>query len=353
MSKTVLEVKDLVVHYETDEAVVEAVNNISFSLEAGDTLDSITIIEDSLEPQEDETYAATNSTKYYIRDAEWITSEDRYLSIGDEPKMRLYLYVADDDYAFRGNLLSAHQIGNLAAVIASGFIPYLIGRKRSTFILCLGIVIGRVMMTVTDPEKAHEAISVATDFCIEYGRQQVAAGAHILFPADPSASGDLISPETYQEFVLPYHQRFARSISAPKILHMCGHTEKLLPYIRKSGMDCFSFDAPPAWYVRKELGNEMTCLGSLDVIDLMPNGTPEQVYARTVQCIREGVDVVGTACDVSNGTPLANLKAYVQACRETPKPDCCDVDDCVRALGRARAKNLKAMADYQAEGGAF
>ena len=210
-----------------------------------------------------------------------------------------------------------------------------------------------VMMTVTDPEKAHEAISAATDFCIEYGRQQVAAGAHILFPADPSASGDLISPETYQEFVLPYHQRFARSISAPKILHMCGHTEKLLPYIRKSGMDCFSFDAPPAWYVRKELGNEMTCLGSLDVIDLMPNGTPEQVYARTVQCIREGVDVVGTACDVSNGTPLANLKAYVQACRETPKPDCCDVDDCVRALGRARAKNLKAMADYQVEGGAF
>lgn len=53
------------------------------------------------------------------------------------------------DYAFRGNLLSAHQIGNLAAVIASGFIPYLIGRKRSTFILCLGIVIGLVMMTVT------------------------------------------------------------------------------------------------------------------------------------------------------------------------------------------------------------
>lgn len=38
MSKTVLEVRDLVVHYETDEAVVEAVNNISFSLEAGDTL---------------------------------------------------------------------------------------------------------------------------------------------------------------------------------------------------------------------------------------------------------------------------------------------------------------------------
>ena len=107
-----------------------------------------------------------------------------------------------------------------------------------------------VMMTVTDPERAHQAISAATDFCIEYGRRMVEAGAHILFPADPSASGDLISPETYQEFVLPYHQKFAKAVSAPKILHMCGHTEKLLPYVKKSGMDCFSFDAPPAWYVR-------------------------------------------------------------------------------------------------------
>ena len=53
------------------------------------------------------------------------------------------------DYAFRGVLLSAHQVGNLCAVIASGFIPYLIGRKRSTFMLGLGIVLGLVLMTLT------------------------------------------------------------------------------------------------------------------------------------------------------------------------------------------------------------
>ncbi len=53
------------------------------------------------------------------------------------------------DYAFRGVLLSAHQIGNLVAVIASGFIPYLIGRKKSTFILGLGIVLGLLLMTLT------------------------------------------------------------------------------------------------------------------------------------------------------------------------------------------------------------
>ncbi|MBO8437014.1 MAG: MFS transporter [Spirochaetes bacterium] len=53
------------------------------------------------------------------------------------------------DYAFRGVLLSAHQIGNLVAVIASGFIPYLLGRKKSSFILGMCIVLGLVLMTLT------------------------------------------------------------------------------------------------------------------------------------------------------------------------------------------------------------
>ena len=38
MDNTILEVKDLVVHYETDEGIMEAVNGISFSLDHGDTL---------------------------------------------------------------------------------------------------------------------------------------------------------------------------------------------------------------------------------------------------------------------------------------------------------------------------
>ena len=38
MSENILEVKDLVIHYETDESVVEAVNNITITLEKGKLL---------------------------------------------------------------------------------------------------------------------------------------------------------------------------------------------------------------------------------------------------------------------------------------------------------------------------
>ena len=37
-NKTILEVKDLVVHYEMDEQVVEAVNNVSFDIKKGEVL---------------------------------------------------------------------------------------------------------------------------------------------------------------------------------------------------------------------------------------------------------------------------------------------------------------------------
>ncbi|MDY0266964.1 MAG: MtaA/CmuA family methyltransferase [Methanimicrococcus sp.] len=190
-----------------------------------------------------------------------------------------------------------------------------------------------VRWTRTDPEKAHSFIEVATEFVIEYGKQQVAAGAHVLFPADPSASGDLISGETYEEFVLPAHKKLAREVSAPKILHVCGDTSKLLPYIKKNGMDCFSFDSVPVWYCRQVLGNSMSILGSLDVIDLMPNGTPQDVYNRTRECILQGTDIVGTACDVSFGTSIENLKAYVQACKDTPIPKSDDIESIIQEFG--------------------
>ena len=38
MSDTILNRKDLVIHYETDEAVVEAVNNINLELKKGEVL---------------------------------------------------------------------------------------------------------------------------------------------------------------------------------------------------------------------------------------------------------------------------------------------------------------------------
>lgn len=52
-------------------------------------------------------------------------------------------------YVLSGAVISAHQIGNFAALLIAGFLPYLIGRKRSTITLSFGIAIGFLLMTLT------------------------------------------------------------------------------------------------------------------------------------------------------------------------------------------------------------
>lgn len=70
---------------------------------AGELLnENISLYTDSTEIQEG-TYAATNSNKYSVRDAEWTTSTRREVAIGDEPRMKIYLDVEDSDYSFKGS----------------------------------------------------------------------------------------------------------------------------------------------------------------------------------------------------------------------------------------------------------
>lgn len=52
-------------------------------------------------------------------------------------------------YVLSGAVISAHQVGNFIALLVAGYLPYLIGRKRSTITLSLGIVIGFLLITVT------------------------------------------------------------------------------------------------------------------------------------------------------------------------------------------------------------
>ncbi len=52
-------------------------------------------------------------------------------------------------YTVGGMAISAHQAGNLLACFVSGFLPYAIGRKKSTISLGAGILVGMVLMTLT------------------------------------------------------------------------------------------------------------------------------------------------------------------------------------------------------------
>ncbi|MBZ3935455.1 MtaA/CmuA family methyltransferase [Methanimicrococcus blatticola] len=176
------------------------------------------------------------------------------------------------------------------------------------------------MWILSDPDKVHTLVDKITGFVIEYQKLMAAHGADILFAIDPTSSGDLLSGDMYAEFVLPSIKKMKKGTGASTILHICGNTKPMLEHIAVSGVDAFSFDkAVPVWYAKQKLGN-VSAYGNLDVIELFPNGTPDDVYNATAEVIRQGINIAGSACDVPETTPLENIRAFVKACEETPVP---------------------------------
>lgn len=52
-------------------------------------------------------------------------------------------------YVLSGSVISAYQVGSFFALLVSGVLPYLVGRKKSTLGLSFGFIIGLLLMTLT------------------------------------------------------------------------------------------------------------------------------------------------------------------------------------------------------------
>ena len=104
-----------------------------------------------------------------------------------------------------------------------------------------------------DPEFARDLLEAVTALFIERIKAWHAlAGSDAAFPgqgawglADDSLS--MISPEQYEEFALPCHQKFYSSMtSGPRSIHLCGRAQHLFPVLHaKLGITIFNGRSSP------------------------------------------------------------------------------------------------------------
>ena len=131
------------------------------------------------------------------------------------------------------------------------------------------------------------------------------------------ATGDLVSPKTYQDFLLPVHREMNQRIGGPTILHLCGNCSDRLRLFVEAGFDAYHFE----WQVDSKMAvevinHEISLIGNIANKKVLFGGTPEDVYKQARYSIEAGVDILAPECAVPLQTPLANLKAIVEAARE-------------------------------------
>ena len=178
-----------------------------------------------------------------------------------------------------------------------------------------------LMMTLDDPWQVNDILHRLKDVAVVFARAQFQAGADAVTLAD-HATGDLVSPDMYREFLWPIHCELARRIDGPVILHICGDTADRLAAIAHTGLTCFHFDSKVSAQTAREIvdrqgtvngKSRLTLMGNINNPVTLLNGGPEDVRREVAECLRRGVQIIGPECAVPLTTPTENLQAVVRS----------------------------------------
>jgi len=174
-----------------------------------------------------------------------------------------------------------------------------------------------LMDTILNPEKVNNFLEKLKDISIMFANAQFEAGADVVTLAD-HLTGDLASPTTYRDFLLPVHQEVTKKINGPLILHICGRTTDRMPYIAQAGFDAFHFDSKnDLQEAVKVAGQEGLLLtGDINNPDVLYGGSKEDVRRDVHDALEAGVTLVSPECAIPLRTPNSNLKTVVQTVRD-------------------------------------
>lgn len=167
---------------------------------------------------------------------------------------------------------------------------------------------------ITDPDYIHRIMETLTPLAIRYASAQVEAGADAITIGEASCSGDLISPDTYRDFIAPYHKQLCSQIEAATILHICGKSTRHTPYIAEVGASVYSFDeGVDIKIARQHLKSKVALAGYVPAVDVLLNGSPEEVYQSAIECLDQGVDILTPGCSIPPHTTLENIASMTRA----------------------------------------
>lgn len=171
--------------------------------------------------------------------------------------------------------------------------------------------IHRLMRIIVDSQKS------VIDVMAEYGLG--------IAMADPVANPALIGPRFYSKFVYPYTMEltdYAYEKTGKKVsLHMCGNTSSIWKYLGQYQLNEISLDnIVDLERASRELGSMVPIAGNVDPVEIVMNGTRDDIFTAVKNCIDSGRKAekgfhLTTGCDIPDGTAIEKMDWFMEAAR--------------------------------------
>ena len=195
---------------------------------------------------------------------------------------------------------------------------------------CAGHLIGaeQVMIAMAvEPDNLKRLTDFISKFNAEAYRIELENGQaeclDSISMAEPTATGDMISADMFEEFVLPYVSRehkVMHECGLKTMLHICGNTTDNLPVMIRCGPDAISVEQTVDPYeIVKVADNKVCMFGNIGPIKPLWQGSPEEVKADVERSIDAGFRMIAPGCSFVPMTPGANLRAMTSAVKASKK----------------------------------
>jgi uroporphyrinogen decarboxylase len=170
------------------------------------------------------------------------------------------------------------------------------------------------------PAAVRRLLDFTADLYLKYVQLYFDNGVEFVLLAEPSASGDMISREHFEEFVVPVFKKVFDALRQKNVrtaLHICGSIENRLDLLNGIGAELISVDYKVNLAKCREIFNGRTAFaGNLNPVAVMQRETPEGVEKSCAECFAAAGSQPGyllmPGCDIPPATPLANIQSMTR-----------------------------------------
>ncbi|WP_350342314.1 MtaA/CmuA family methyltransferase [Proteinivorax tanatarense] len=167
-----------------------------------------------------------------------------------------------------------------------------------------------------EPGSCHKLLSFIVENLVQFGNEQIKAGADVITISEPSGTGEILGPKFFKEFSLPYLNMLTNSLNAPTIVHICGRLSSVFKELDNLSCNSISFDSITSVEKVTQNVKDKAIMGNLSTYAI-EYSEPRHLQSLVKRCLKDGVDIVSPACGVGPKSKLENLKAIVQAVKES------------------------------------
>jgi [methyl-Co(III) methanol-specific corrinoid protein]:coenzyme M methyltransferase len=164
-----------------------------------------------------------------------------------------------------------------------------------------------------EPQVVLEALFLLSTFLSQVGQAYRNAGADFITIHDMGGSPGFIGPPKYEQFVFPAEKLLIENLPKPRVLSVCGNTNKSMPLLAQTGADAISVDQTNDLAASRAALTDTLLFGDIDPVTALWQGGESQVHDAVIRAERSGVDAVWPGCDLVPQSPIENIRALVKA----------------------------------------